>query len=691
MPDYESRLVARSWPFLTGPQVRATLASRRTAGGLTWAGRMVDQPPRLEDSQTFQGLCVQDDAYLLELIQISCSLFHTKLRWEGYPRTFDEDVQRALQLAYRVNVSPLTNKVRWFFLLCSDPARIAWDGAAEPQIAGNLIGSDVAGLAERGLLGKTEFLLCFFGGYLTHAGDFTLAETFYRALIGQGLQAEGFLGLADVYHTLANWREETREHEDRNIYPRRWPIPAICAQEPIARLEIFSFGQAIDFYERAVRAAPADVSFYRLHLARCRIDHGDLKGARTDLETAAAATNPNPFVGVYLNFVSQLIARASKASGDFLPTAELRERYHTLTAARLVDVDTLAAIEGGEPVALCEETRLQGGYVMVTDGQATQMPLELHYPPVKGLHLATARDLGLGQKFAYDKFLIADGPRVGLHRLKMFVRPIVMTGDDHALVGLPRQDEVLRSDRPIVPMPGAGFNYYHWIIDAMSAASLLDRKLGREAVDFIVNRPLNAWQKEVLDLLLPGLRLHVLPGPTEQRVLINALHLPSPARLNVPHPEGVRLLRAGLSRHRRPRKGKRVWVGRAGLRGRATVNNAAIQDYLASKGFEIFDPADKSVAEQIAFFSDVEVLASLGGAALTNLLFCPTETKVVILSTAFHYHETYTALASAIGQPCWVCLGGSQTRPNPYLIWSVFDQEVPLADVSLAVEQALAG
>lgn len=649
---------------------------------------MVSQPQGLQDSQTFQGLCVQDDAFLSEIIQTSCVLFHMNLRWPEYPRTLEQDIPRAALLASRGNYAPLTNKVRWFFLLCSDPARIAWEGAAEPQIAGNLVGDDLAGLAERGLAGRIEFLAAFFGGYLTHAGDFTLAETFYQGLVGRGLKAEGNLGLADIRHTLANWREEVREHEDRNVYPRRAPIPARCAQDPLARLDTFGFDQAIDFYERAVQAAEG-VSFYRLHLARCRIDQGDLKGARADLEKAAAAANPNPLVDVYLNFVDRLIARTKKASGDFLPTPELRERYHTLIAAPLVDVDKLAAMQGSEPVVLCEETRLQADYVVVTDGQAVQKRLDLHYPPTKGLHLSMARDVGVGQKLAFEEYLIAEGPHDGLQRLKLFARPILLTGEDHALVGLPRQEDVVSSDRPLVPLPGSGSNYYHWIIDSMGAASLLDRMVGRDAMDFIASRPLHDWQREVLDLALPGLRLNVLLGPTENRVLLNVFHLPAPARLNVPHPEAVRLLRERLSRHGAPRKGKRVWIGRPGIRGRTTVNEGAIQGLLARYGFEAFDPTGKSVAEQIAFFSDVEVLASLGGAALTNLLFCPDETKALILSTAFHYHETYTALAAAIGQPCWVCLGPSETRPNPYLIWSVFDQDLPLEDLAVAVEQAL--
>jgi hypothetical protein len=649
---------------------------------------LVGQTEGAGGPQAFQSLCVPDDGYLAEIIQASLRLFHASLRWPDYPRTLEEDYDRAVNLVSRGNVCPPLGKVRWLFLLCSDPARIAWVGAADPQIAGSLAGHDVAGLGERGLVGRTEFLLVLFGGYLTHAGDFALAEAYYQLLIGLGFVAEGYLGLADVQHALANWREELREYEDRGVYPKGLPIPAASGQDPIGTLENYSLGQAIAFYEQAVRAAPAEVSFYRLHLARARIDQGDLEGARADLLAAAAAADPNPFVGILLNLVERLIAQTAMSLGDFMPAPELRERYHAILVAPLVTTETLAAVSRSEPVVLCEETRLQGAYAAVVDGQIVEKPLDLHYPAHQGLHLALARDLGLGLKLAGEQHLIVDGQRAGLQRLKMFVRPVLMTGEDHAVVGLPRYEQVVRSDRPLTPMPGAGFNYYHWIIDSMGAAALLERKLGPEAVDFIVNRPLHSWQREVLELVAPQLRLQIMQGPTEPRVLVNAFHLPPPARLNVPHPEAVRTLRERMSRHGPPRNGKRVWVGRSRTRGRTTVNEAAIQDYLERQGFEMFDSGDKTVAEQIAYFSDVDVLVSPAGAALTNLLFCPSQTRVVILTAAFHHHETYTALAAILGQRCWVCLAPSETRPNPYAQWSVFDQTVSLQDVQAAVEEA---
>lgn len=638
--------------------------------------------------QAFQGLCARDDTYLVEIVNASCKLFHTSYRWDGYPRTLDEDAERALRLASRANVSSPSNVVRWFFLPCSDPARIPWDGVAESLIANMLVGDDVAGLAERGLIGRSEFMLAFFAGYLTHSGDFALAETFCRELVERGLEAEGFFGLADIHHTFAKWRAELQEYADRKVWPGRTLIPVAAAQDPLVRLDQYDFGQAIGYYERAVQAAPPDVSFYRLHLARARIDAGDLEGARADLRMAASTPDANPFVGIYLNLVERLISGAEKAPADFMPTVELRQRYHSFVAAPLVGVETLAAMTRTEPVALCEDQRLQSAYVAVIDGQTMERPLDLDYPAPKGLHLSVARDLAQGQKLALEEYLIAEGPPVGRHRLKIFNRPLMLTSADRGLVGLPRHEEVVRSDRMLTPLPGSMTNYYHWLIDAMGAVVLADNKLGLDKMDLVVNRLLYPWHKEIMDLVAPDMNLRILPGPTEHRLLLNAFHLPQPARLNVPHPEAVRLLRQRMSRHGQPRRGKRVWVGRARTQGRKTVNEAEIQNYLARQGFELFDPAGKTVAEQIAYFSDVEVLVSLGGAALTNLLFCPEETKVVILSAAFHYHETYTALAAAIGQRCWVCLADSELRPNPYMIWAVFDQDIPMADLAIAVEQA---
>jgi tetratricopeptide (TPR) repeat protein len=632
--------------------------------------------------------CVEVDDHLDEMINESCSVFHRALRWPEYPRTLEDDVACARDLAGRGDVTRQAAKVRSFFLLCSDPVRTAWDGAADPLIGQDLRYLDTAGLVERGLLHRPEFLLIFFGGYLTRAGYFDDAEIYYKDLIRRGLEAEGLLGLADIRHLLANWRVEQEEPKARNVIPQNRIPPAGYERDRILELHNYTIEAAIDAYERAVSMAP-HVSFYRLHLARALIDRGDLQRARAELERAASSADCNPIVPIYLEFVDRLMNPSSDdTSCDFLPVPVLRQRYHTVTPAMLTTVDELAQLTGATAVVLCERTRLRGEYVTITNGQPVTTALDLDFPEPKGLRLPVMRDLGLGLKLALEQFVVDEGPRAGLQRLKLFARPVLMTAESRVLIGLPEQQQVIRGNKPLVPLPGAAFNYYHWTIDSMGAAALLDQNLALEDVELITTHPIEGWRKEILDRVLPGITPHVLGGSPEHNILVDALHLPHPARLNIPHPLAVRLLRQRMSTHGKPLDGKRVVVARPRGLGRRTVNEDAIHDFLARRGFEVFDPAGKSVAEQIAYFADVEVLVSPGGAALTNLLFCPTETKVVILASTFHYQETFTALAIAIGQRVWVCLGGCETRPNPYLIWSVFDQDVPLEDVIVAVDQA---
>jgi len=632
--------------------------------------------------------CVEDDAVLDEIIKESVSIFHDQFRWTDYPRTREDDIACAQDLAGRIDVIRKAAKVRSFFLLCSDPVRIAWDGSADPLIGQDLRNLDTAGLVERGLLHRPEFLLVFFGGYLTRAGYFDDAEIYYKDLIRRGLGAEGFLGLADIQHLLANWRVEQQEARARNVIPRNRVAPTGYERDRILKLDDYSLDGAIEDYERAVGLAP-DASFYRLHLARALFDRGDLRQAKTELERAAHSPGGNPLVPIHLTFVDRLInPGVGDTSSDFLPLPKLRKRYHTVTPARLINVDDLAQLTGTPAVVLCERTRLQGEYVAITNGQPVTTALDLDFPEPKGLRVPVMRDLGLGLKLALEQFVIDEGPRDGLQRLKLFTRPVLMATEGRVLIGLPEEQQFARGDKTLVPLPGAAFNYYHWTIDSMGAAVVMDQTLGTADFEFITTHPVDGWRKEILDLVLPGVTPHVLGGAPEHSAYVDAFHLPHPARLNLPHPLAVRLLRQRMSRHGKPRAGKRVVVARPKGLGRRTVNEDAIHDFLARRGFEVFDPAGKSVAEQIAYFADVELLVSPGGAALTNLLFCPTETKVVILASTFHYQETFAALALAIGQRVWVCLGGCETRPNPYLVWSVFDQDVPLADVVVAVDQA---
>lgn len=57
-----------------------------------------------------------------------------------------------------------------------------------------------------------------------------------------------------------------------------------------------------------------------------------------------------------------------------------------------------------------------------------------------------------------------------------------------------------------------------------------------------------------------------------------------------------------------------------------------LESYFLGKGYKIISPGDYSVEEQIGMFTSSAVVAGAGGSGMTNLLFCNSDTKVVLIT-----------------------------------------------------------
>lgn len=57
-----------------------------------------------------------------------------------------------------------------------------------------------------------------------------------------------------------------------------------------------------------------------------------------------------------------------------------------------------------------------------------------------------------------------------------------------------------------------------------------------------------------------------------------------------------------------------------------------LESYFLSKNYKVISPGDYSVEDQIRLFSSSSVVAGAGGSGLTNLLFCNSDTKVVLIT-----------------------------------------------------------
>jgi capsular polysaccharide biosynthesis protein/tetratricopeptide (TPR) repeat protein len=633
---------------------------------------------------------VVDDRHFDTIVQISACIFHWLYRWDGYPRSLRKDIEEIRRLVAWPEVIRHDARVMSFLMLCSDPACIPWRQSAEPVMAGVLQGHDLSGAGDRRLLRSLIFFPAFFGGYLKRSGDLDSAERFYQLLVQRGFAAEGYFGLADISHLLANWGRELEEYRRGGILPYPFPVPRGYEKERLTTIEAYSHDRAIASYRRATEVAP-EVSSYWLHLGRALLDLGELDEARKALERASKSQPSNALAAAYarLSALAGSPVHYSNLTVEHYPELPLPDRTAQLKKVKVVKAADLVT-EAKASISLLDEMRLDLHYRRVVDGHTTEVRRQLVYPRVIAMSFSRLRDLGFGLKLASDKYLIADSKSMAFSEMKLFVPSLLMVIRDHALLAVSPGTR-LRCQRIPVTLPGAPFNYYHWMFDCLGALAMLEQAVGLDDFEVLIHAPLTPWQEETLGLTLCDQpKLTLVSGQMERHELQNALHLPYASRLNVPHPAVVARLRERMSIHTSyPSPGKRIYLSRHRVEGRRTTNETAIREFLETWGFTTVDPGRMSFAEQRALFSDVEAIVAPAGAALSNLLFCPAQTKVVILTSVFHHHETYTALAAAIGLSCWLCMNGSVTKPNPYNVWSVFDHEAGLAELRVAIEESL--
>lgn len=634
---------------------------------------------------------VEDDRRFNRIAEISCRAFHLLYRWDGYARTLRDDIKQIRKLSDRGDIIRSTAKVRSFLMLCSDPAIISFDHSADPVIAKGLRDFDIASIDERQLTGRLVFFLAFFGGYLKRAGDLASAERFYTAMTNNGFEAEGFCGLADIYHLLANWKAELVEYKEKGLMPVSMEVPHGFAEERIAKLDSYDRVQAISFYDKAVYSAP-DVSFYRIHQGRALLNAGRPREAIDAFACAKKTPKPNPFADIYWQLVNCLIAKPCPAQrrGDFFPSKKLQRKFAEIRTVGLAD-SPMELGKLNETIALTKDEHLSVSYRSVTNGVSVSKTVEIFFPANAAVRLSMMRDLSFGLKLADESLLLAESRGLALSELKLFIPSLLLVGKDRAIIGLPEEPRNIRSEKILFTLPGVSFNYYHWLFDGLGAALLLERAAGLKDFELATETPLTSWQEESMAAALSKMPKHrVILDSIDNCIFENALHLPYPAKLNVPHPQAIRLLRERVSRHKsKPLPGKRIFLTRPLRYGRKTLNEAEIEKFLAKMGFLAVDTSAMSFSDQVDFFSDVEVIVASAGAALANTVFCPEQTRVVILSAAFHFQENFPVLGSILRQRWWICMAGCITRPNPYIIWSVLDQTPALQDVTVAVEEAL--
>ena len=202
---------------------------------------------------------------------------------------------------------------------------------------------------------------------------------------------------------------------------------------------------------------------------------------------------------------------------------------------------------------------------------------------------------------------------------------------------------------------GAGFNYGHFVLDALPSLLALE-EAGLTASLPPIAPPLKPWQRELITLLLGregGVREIAAPAVRlDQAVYATSmdhfLHAPNALLTRVRE----RLVaRAGPS----PLRAERVYLSRRSHAHpmRILLNELELEQALAARGFAIVRAEHLRPAEQVALCRQAKVVVGPTGAGMANALFAEPGALVIDLQPQVFPGAWVGAFGDLVGHDWW--------------------------------------
>ncbi len=201
--------------------------------------------------------------------------------------------------------------------------------------------------------------------------------------------------------------------------------------------------------------------------------------------------------------------------------------------------------------------------------------------------------------------------------------------------GLPESTH-LPHDAFLLPAPSAPKNYYHWLIESLP-------KLRHLPGDLPVLAPLSQpFHAEALRAAgIP--KANWFPLHETSHLAIPKLHARPPVKPTSADLRYLqRLFAPGSVNHTR----RRLYISRHDTWRRRILNENALYSTLEKHGFEFHTMANLDIRTQAALFAQASHIIAPHGAALTNLIFCPPETRVLELFADNYHRPHYKNLAA---------------------------------------------
>lgn len=172
-----------------------------------------------------------------------------------------------------------------------------------------------------------------------------------------------------------------------------------------------------------------------------------------------------------------------------------------------------------------------------------------------------------------------------------------------------------------------------------------------------LSKPLRKMVTDFIDILYPGkFAIHEMEGP---HLKVQNLIYPGPVskhnRRKSPTLLAMRdrLMQALPADGESPRK---LYVSRRKCSNRQMLNEARVEEMLQARGYTVAYPEEKSFLEQAMLFRNAEVIVGPLGAAMTNIIFAPSGSRVIELDPGL-YDVFFHDIASLNKQKFMVVFG----------------------------------
>jgi capsular polysaccharide biosynthesis protein len=228
-------------------------------------------------------------------------------------------------------------------------------------------------------------------------------------------------------------------------------------------------------------------------------------------------------------------------------------------------------------------------------------------------------------------------------------------------------------------------NHGHFLVDTLSRIHLLEKAgYALEDFDYIYcPEPFHAFH-EVLYHKLGIDKYPLIHAGNKRRIRFDTLIATSFPGIKSKHPVWVpEFLRSSILEKPYAEKRRRIYINRHGYK-RQITNEKEFFQLLADYHFENIDPL--SVRDQHLLFSEMEVMVTIHGSALANIVFCQPGAKILDLMPENHVTSFAYSLAQAGGLEYYYLLCGNVARRAAGAIgpdYSDFTVDIPALEAAL--------